>query len=193
MLPPSLLIRAYQSGYFPMALQDGEIHWFSPDPRGIVPLEAFHVPRRLARVIRTSRFDVRIDQAFRQVMDACADRPDEDEGTWINAEIIESYVQLHRLGLAHSVETWQEERLVGGLYGVSWRGAFFGESMFSRVTDASKVALHALVERLRARGYRLLDVQWVTPHLARFGAIEIPRGRYLELLRQALTVNCSFA
>ncbi|HXT70665.1 MAG TPA: leucyl/phenylalanyl-tRNA--protein transferase [Vicinamibacterales bacterium] len=191
-LDPALVVRAYREGIFPMAMEDGEIAWFSPDPRGVIPLEAFHVPARLARVVRSARFDVRIDTAFEAVMRACADRQDDDGGTWISEEIIACYVTLHRLGLAHSVEAWQGGALVGGLYGVHLGGAFFGESMFHRVTDASKVALAALVDRMRRRNFRLLDIQWVTPHLEQFGAIEIAREEYVTLLRSALKRDASF-
>jgi len=173
-----------------MAVEGGRIGWFSPDPRGILPLESFHVPGRLARVVRSGRFEVTVDQAFESVMRACAaQRP---EGTWISEEILQCYLAIHRLGLAHSVETWLDGQLVGGLYGVSIGGAFFGESMFHRVTDASKVALVALVDRLVRRGYRLLDTQWVTSHLEQFGAIEIPRRQYMVRLQQALQVECAF-
>lgn len=194
MIPAELLISAYASGWFPMAVGPGEIEWFSPDPRGVIPLEDFHVPRRLARVVRRGTFTIRIDRAFEQVIRACAadDRDSEDPGTWIDDEIVESYCALHARGVAHSIEAWQDDRLVGGLYGVALGGAFFGESMFHRVTDASKVALVALVERLRARGFRLLDTQWVTEHLAQFGAIEIPRRQYLRLLEAGLRLDCTF-
>lgn len=173
---------------------DGEIRWYSPDPRGVLPLNDVHVPRRLARVARQGRFRIAIDTAFGDVIRACAaeDRDPEDAGTWIDDQIIESYTALHDLGLAHSVEAWNGDRLVGGLYGVALRGTFFGESMFHRETDASKVALVALVERLRVRGYTLLDTQWVTPHLEQFGAIEIPRDDYLRLLEDSLRLDCSF-
>jgi leucyl/phenylalanyl-tRNA--protein transferase len=174
-----------------MAVAPGVIRWYSPNPRGIIPLDTFHVPKRLARIVRSSAFEIRIDTAFDAVMRACAERR-EPEGTWIDDEILESYCALHDAGHAHSVEAWQGERLVGGLYGVALGGAFFGESMFHRVADASKVALAALVERLRARGFVLLDTQWVTGHLAQFGACEIPRRRYLTLLKQALAVDASF-
>ncbi len=173
-----------------MADDSGDIGWYSPDPRGILPLERFHVPKRLARVLRQGRFTVSFDARFRAVIEACA--RDREEGSWINGEIIESYCALHEQGLAHSVEVREGDRLTGGLYGVSLGAAFFGESMFHDVTDASKVALSALVERLQQRAYRLLDIQWVTPHLARFGAIEISRRRYLTLLRQALQTECRF-
>ncbi len=195
MIPRELLVSAYASGWFPMAVAPGDIRWYSPDPRGILPLESFHVPRRLSRVIRQRRFRIEIDRDFEGVIRACAavERRDEDEGgTWIDQEIVESYCALHRAGLAHSVEAWQGERLAGGLYGVALRGAFFGESMFHDVNDASKVVLAALVERLRARGYLLLDVQWVTPHLEQFGAIEVPRDRYLQLLARSLKRECTF-
>jgi leucyl/phenylalanyl-tRNA---protein transferase len=195
MIPSDLLVSAYAGGWFPMAAEPGEIRWYSPDPRGIIPLESFHVPARLARVLRSGRFQIEIDRSFEAVIRACAeaDRDDEDAGTWIDDEIMESYCALHRAGLAHSVEAWQGGRLAGGVYGVAIGGAFFGESMFHHVTDASKVALAALVDRLRMRGYRLLDVQWVTPHLERFGAIEIPRRRYLKLLEEALTLDVEFS
>jgi leucyl/phenylalanyl-tRNA---protein transferase len=192
MLAVDALLSAYTSGWFPMAVGPGDIRWYSPDPRGIIPLDAFHASRRLARSARQNRFEVRVDTAFRAVMDGCAQRVDED-GNWIDEEIIESYCGLHARGFAHSVETWQDGTLVGGLYGVAIQGAFFGESMFHRVTDASKIALIALVERLRARGYALLDTQWVTEHLAQFGAVEIPRRRYLRLLEEALRVDASFS
>jgi leucyl/phenylalanyl-tRNA--protein transferase len=189
-LDPSLLVRAYREGIFPMALEDGEIGWFSPDPRGVLPLDAFRVPARLARIVRQGRFEVAIDRAFADVMRACA--AGRAEGTWISDEILEAYAALHRLGIAHSVETWRRGELVGGLYGVHLGGAFFGESMFHRATDASKVALVALVDRLRRRGFRLLDIQWTTPHLEQFGAVAIPRREYLRRLRQALAFDCSF-
>lgn len=189
-LTPALLVRAYRAGFFPMAdSRQGRIRWYSPDPRAVIPLETFHVPRSLQRTIRRGRFEVRVNTAFEDVIRACADRPE----TWISGEIIRAYEALHALGLAHSVETWREGRLVGGLYGVALGGAFFGESMFSRETDASKVALVALVERLRERGFVLLDTQFLTPHLARFGAVEIPRAEYLRRLDEALPLDCRFA
>jgi leucyl/phenylalanyl-tRNA--protein transferase len=186
-----LLISAYTSGWFPMAVEDGDIRWYSPDPRGIIPLDTFHAPKRLGRTVRQGRFEVRVDSDFAGVIHACAERQDE-EGSWIDDQILESYCQLHAIGIAHSVETWQDGSLVGGLYGVALGGAFFGESMFHRVNDASKVALVALVERLRDRGYRLLDTQWVTEHLLQFGAVEVPRRRYLRLLSDALKVDATF-
>lgn len=194
MIPAELLVSAYASGWFPMAVDTGEIRWFSPDPRGIIPLDTFHVPKRLARVCRQRVFDIRVNTAFEQVIRACAgmDRDPNDPGTWIDEEIVESYVAMHERGFAHSLEAWHAGRLVGGLYGVALGGAFFGESMFHTETDASKVALVALVERLRTRGYALLDTQWVTRHLEQFGAIEIPRWQYLERLDHAVRLDCTF-
>lgn len=185
MIPPSLLLAGYRRGIFPMGMPDGSVQWFSPDPRGIIPLETFHVPRRLARAMRTAGFEIRVDTAFRDVVRACAEREDGD-GTWITPEIFDSYSALHDLGAAHSVETWRDGALVGGLYGVVAGRAFFGESMFHRVTDASKAALAALVGRLSAAGFTLLDVQWVTPHLEQFGAVEIARADYLLRLADAV-------
>lgn len=190
MIDPAVLVRAYREGIFPMALEDGEIGWFSPNPRGIIPLEQFRVPGRLARVLRQGKFEVAIDRSFEAVMRACADRP--GDGTWISEEIIESYVTLHRIGLAHSVEAWLSGQLAGGLYGVHLGGAFFGESMFHRVADASKVALAMLVDRMRRQGFELLDVQWVTPHLAQFGAVAVSRRAYLVSLARALARQCDF-
>ncbi|HTL45325.1 MAG TPA: leucyl/phenylalanyl-tRNA--protein transferase [Vicinamibacterales bacterium] len=191
MIDLEILLAAYASGWFPMAVAPGEIRWYSPDPRGIIPFDRFHVPSRLARVVASGRFEIRIDADFAGVMRGCAERRG-PEGTWIDEEIVESYVALHDAGFAHSVEAWQQGRLVGGLYGVALGGAFFGESMFHRVADASKVALVALVERLRAKGFLLLDTQWVTEHLQQFGALEIPRRRYLKLLAQAIEREASF-
>jgi leucyl/phenylalanyl-tRNA--protein transferase len=193
-IPSELLLAAYASGWFPMADEQGQISWYSPDPRGILPLDRFHVPSRLRRVIRRGTFRIEIDRAFEEVIRACAEaeRDPLDTGTWISDEIIESYCALHELGHAHSVEAWSGDRLVGGLYGVALGGAFFGESMFHRVTDASRVALAALVERLRARGFALLDTQWVTEHLQQFGAVEIPRVVYLARLEAALRLKVAF-
>ena len=190
MIDPAVLVRAYGQGIFPMAMEDGEIGWFSPDPRGVLPLDTFHVPSRLVRTARSGRFDVRFDTAFEETMRACA--ADRGEGTWISDEILESYVALHRLGLAHSVEVWEGTVLVGGLYGVHLGGAFFGESMFHRARDASKVALVALVDRLRRQGFTLLDIQWVTSHLTQFGAVEIPRRAYLRQLAAAVALTREF-
>ena len=188
-LSSATLIRAYASGVFPMADdRSGRIRWYAPDPRAVIPLDAFHVPRSLRQSLRKGVFEVTVDADFAAVIRACAER----EETWISAEIERAYIELHRLGLAHSVETWRAGRLAGGLYGVALGGAFFGESMFSRETDASKVALVALVERLRARGFVLLDTQFLTPHLARFGAVEIPRDEYEQRLADALRLDRRF-
>ena len=190
MISAELLLEAYRNAVFPMASPDGKIAWFSPDPRAIIPLDdGFHVPHGLRRTLRKGRFEIRVDTAFETVMRQCAAR---DE-TWIDEQIIVSYVNLHRLGHAHSVEAWLDGRLAGGLYGVALGGAFFGESMFHEVTDASKVALHALVMRLRARGFELLDTQWLTPHLETFGALEIPRAEYRERLLACVERPCRFA
>jgi leucyl/phenylalanyl-tRNA---protein transferase len=187
-LTPELLLRAYAHGYFPMAesRDDPELFWLDPEMRGILPLDRFHVPRRLARTIRAGRFEVRIDTAFEQVMRACAaPRPGHGD-SWINAQIINLYTTLFEQGHGHSVECWIEGRLAGGIYGVRIGAAFFGESMFSIVRDASKVALTHLAARLRAGGFVLFDTQFLTPHLARFGGEEIPRARYHQLLRRAI-------
>jgi leucyl/phenylalanyl-tRNA--protein transferase len=185
-----LLLHAYRNGVFPMGLDDGEIGWFSPDPRAVIPIdERFHVPHGLQRTLKKQLFEIRVNTAFEEVMRACATRAE----TWIDDTIIASYVNLHRRGAAHSVEAWQEGKLAGGLYGVAIGGAFFGESMFHRVTDASKVALFGLVERLRERRFVLLDTQWTTPHLQRFGAYEMPRAEYLTALEKALKLSCRFA
>ena len=190
MIPINTLLGAYRRGLFPMAV-GGQIGWYSPERRGILPLGRFHVSTRLHRVLRKGAFHCTVDRAFRTVIAACAERPN-DAGNWIDGEIIESYCALHDAGFAHSVEVWQGELLVGGLYGVTLRGAFFGESMFYAVTHASKVALGTLVDRLRDRGYQLLDVQWLTPHLARLGAIEVPRHEYLVMLAASMEIDCEF-
>ncbi|PYJ49739.1 MAG: leucyl/phenylalanyl-tRNA--protein transferase [Verrucomicrobia bacterium] len=189
MIDPELLLQGYRFGVFPMAKEDGAIEWFSPDPRAILPLEDFHVPHALRRLLRKKVFETKIDNRFSKVIEACAARDD----TWINREIIESYTRLHELGYAHSVEAWASGKLAGGLYGVVIGGAFFGESMFHRVTDASKIALVALVEHLRARKFMLLDTQWLTPHLQQFGGIEISRNHYLLLLRRAVELPRKFS
>ncbi len=199
-LTPQVLVAAYANGIFPMDVE-GEIQWFSPDPRAIIPLDAFRASKTCLQTYRSGRFEIRINTAFEEVMRGCSDRR---EGTWISEEIVRAYCRLHELGLAHSVESWraldrlsgvgqgQAGELAGGLYGVAIGGAFFGESMFSRHRDASKVALVALVEQMRSRGFTLLDVQFTTPHLQRFGAVEISRDEYLERLKDALAVKTSF-
>ncbi len=186
MIPPELLLQGYRLGIFPMAMEDDSIEWFSPERRGIIPLETFHLSHAARRARKS--FEVKIDTAFSNVIRACARR---DE-TWINDEIIASYENLHALGHAHSVEAWQKGKLAGGLYGVAIGGAFFGESMFHRVTDASKIALAGLVEQLKRQRFILLDTQWLTSHLLQFGATEVSRAKYLELLERALNLERSF-
>jgi leucyl/phenylalanyl-tRNA--protein transferase len=188
-LSPRHLLTAYANGIFPMADNQGAIHWFSPDPRAILELDSVRISRSLRSVIRGGRFRATLNQAFSDVIAGCADRPD---GTWISRRIREAYQRLHELGFAHSVETWFQGRLAGGLYGVALGGAFFGESMFHRETNASKVALVQLVQHLRERGFRLLDTQFQTPHLRSLGAIEIPRSEYEHRLDQAIRLDCSF-
>lgn len=192
---PADLLRAYAYGIFPMAesADDDELLWFEPSMRGLLPLDGFHVPSRLRRTVRQGRFEVRFDGCFRDVMTACAanSRPGR-ESTWINGRILDLYTELHEHGFAHSIESWRDGRLVGGLYGVSLGAAFFGESMFSLETDASKVALVHLVARLRAGGYRLLDTQWITEHLSQFGAFEVPKSRYRRILQDAVSTLADF-
>ena len=191
-LSPETLLSAYMQGIFPMAHEDGRIYWYSPNPRAILPLDGLHVSQSLRRVLHRGAFDVRFDTDFAAVIAACAAPAPGREQTWISAELQRAYVDLHRLGFAHSVEAWQGAELVGGLYGVSIRGFFAGESMFIRCRDASKVALYYLVQHLRARDFRLLDTQFQTAHLMKVGAVEISRRRYLALLRQALAVKTAF-
>ncbi|HWI29314.1 MAG TPA: leucyl/phenylalanyl-tRNA--protein transferase [Stellaceae bacterium] len=193
-LTPELLLRAYAAGIFPMAedAEDRDVFWVDPEQRGVLPLDNFHLPRRLRRIIRHQLFEVRCDSAFREVVRGCAEPRPERPKTWINDEIVRLYSELFELGFAHSVECWHGGALVGGLYGVALGGAFFGESMFSRVSEASKVALVELVARLRKGGFRLLDTQFVTAHLERFGAIEIPRRQYHRELAAALEREAYF-
>jgi leucyl/phenylalanyl-tRNA---protein transferase len=193
-LTPDLLLAAYAAGVFPMAesADNPELFWVDPRRRGILPLEAFHVPHKLRRVVRQGSFEIRCDTVFEEVIRGCAEATEKRPNTWINDEIVRLYAALFDRGSAHSVEAWQDGTLVGGLYGVSFGAAFFGESMFSRATDASKVALVHLAARLRIGGYRLLDTQFLTPHLARFGGVEITRARYHRLLADALTYRASF-
>ena len=189
-LRPEWLLRAYCNGIFPWYALGDPVLWWSPDPRAIFDLDHFHVARRLQRTIRSGRFHVTVNQAFARVIRGCADRPEEE--TWITPEMIAAYEELHRLGHAHSVEAWAGEELGGGLYGVAVGGLFAAESMFTRCRDASKVALTFLVERLRERGFRLLDTQMLTGHTASLGAIEIPREEYLRRLRAALACEVCF-
>jgi len=187
-LTPEGVLLAYTHGIFPMADErSDEVLWFRPDPRAIIPLDGFHVSRSLARTLKRATFEIRVDTDFEGVMRGCADRP---EGTWISERFVEVYSALHRDGKAHSVEAWRDGRLVGGTYGVALGAAFMAESMFHRETDASKVALEALVLRLRERGFILLDVQYVTPHLESLGAVEITRREYEKRLEQALSLPC---
>ncbi len=188
-LTSDLLVHGYRSGYFPMAdPSDGRIGWFSPDPRAIIPLEGLHVPRSLRRTVRRMPFELASDRDFEGVIRACAARAE----TWISEEIVAAYAGLFGLGLAHTVEAWKDGVLVGGLYGVALGGAFFGESMFSAVEDASKVALVDLVRRLQAGGFTLLDTQFTTDHLRRLGAVEVPRDRYLAMLEDALSIEADW-
>jgi len=193
-LTPDIILRAYAAGVFPMAenRDDPELFWVDPDMRGLLPLDQFHVSRSLKKVVRRGVFEIRYDTAFQSVVLACAESSAGRDNTWINDEIVTLYSALHQMGHAHSVECWRNECLVGGLYGLSLGGAFFGESMFSRETDASKVALVYLVTRLRIGGYRLLDTQFVTDHLKQFGAIEINRQEYHALLEDALLHKGNF-
>ncbi len=193
-LKPELLLRAYAVGIFPMAESryDSEIHWIDPELRGILPLEGFHIPRRLRRKLRRGDLEVRVNTAFGQVIRECATPAPDRRDTWINPTIEQLYTHLHRMGFAHSVECWRQERLVGGLYGVSLGAAFFGESMFSRASDASKVAMVHLVCRLRKGGFELLDTQFQTPHLRQFGVIEIPREDYRTRLAKAVRRPAQF-
>jgi leucyl/phenylalanyl-tRNA--protein transferase len=189
-LRPARLLRAYRRGVFPWYNEGDPVCWWSPDPRAVFELDALHVSRRLRRTIRAARFQLLINRDFAGVIRGCADRP--GEGTWITAEMIAAYEALHRLGHAHSVEAWHEGRLAGGVYGVAVGGLFAGESMFTRVRDASKVALAHLVDRLRQRGFQLFDIQFLTEHTARLGAIEIPHKEYLRRLRLALRCPATF-
>ena len=193
-LSPDILLRAYAVGLFPMAEhQDNPtLYWIDPEKRGIMPLDRFKIPRRLRKTVRQQSFEVKADTAFEDVIRLCAEPVDDRKETWINEEIVNLYVDLFEIGRAHSVECWLDDQLVGGLYGVALGGAFFGESMFSRVTDASKVALVHLVARLKQGGYTLLDTQFVTNHLNQFGAVEIHRSGYRQLLSSALDKNATF-
>jgi leucyl/phenylalanyl-tRNA--protein transferase len=193
-LTPDMLLRAYAIGVFPMAedRDDPDLFWVDPRMRGIIPLDTFHVPRRLRRTVRNGGYRITVDSAFEATIEACAESTELRPRTWINDRIIMLYTSLFHLGFAHSVECWQDRQLIGGLYGVAMGGAFFGERMFSRESDASKIALIHLVARLRAGGFSLLDSQFITRHLRRFGAVEIPRGEYRQRLAEALKQNAEF-
>lgn len=187
-ITPDILLRAYSIGLFPMAesADDPEIFWVEPEIRGVLPLEDLHISKSLAKAIRRRPFDIRVDTVFDRVIDLCAEAAEDRPNTWINATIRLLYSELHRMGHAHSVEAWEGEELVGGLYGVSLGSAFFGESMFSRRTNASKICLVHLVERLRAKNFTLLDTQFTTEHLKTFGAVDVPKEEYLEMLKEAV-------
>ncbi len=194
MLSPDILLRAYAVGLFPMAEHHDEsaLYWIDPEKRGILPIERFRIPRRLRKTVRQNRFQIQCDTAFEDVIRLCAEPTAERKDTWINQEIIQLYINLFEIGRAHSVEAWLNGKLVGGLYGVALGGAFFGESMFSRADDASKVALVHLVARLKSGGFTLLDTQFVTNHLNQFGAAEIHRSGYNHLLSSALDKSALF-
>ena len=193
-IPTDLLLKAYASGVFPMAesAADPEVFWVRPETRGIIPLDAFHIPKSLAKSIRQGRFTVTFDADFEGVINGCAETGEGRNNTWINAPIREAYVELHRRGHCHSVEAWHDGQLAGGLYGVSLGRAFFGESMFSRERDASKTCLVRLIERLNERGFTLLDTQFTTEHLKRFGAVDVPRRKYEKLLAKTLEGEAQF-
>ncbi len=191
-LTAETLVYAYASGVFPMAEETGEIFWYSPDPRAIIPIQSYKPAKSLKPIINQKRFEIRVDTAFEQVMRNCAlPRPTEPE-TWISEEIVQAYTELHKMGLAHSVEAWQDDMLVGGLYGVSLGAAFFGESMFSFVSNSSKVAFHYLIQILREQKYELLDSQFMNDNVLRYGAINIPRTAYIKRLAKALKSTCHF-
>jgi len=193
-LTPDVLLRAYAIGIFPMAegRAHADLHWIDPELRGVLPLDGFHIPRKLRRRLRRGDFEVRCDTAFARVIQACAEPNESRRDTWINPTIERLYGDLFQAGFAHSIECWRDGELAGGLYGVSLGAAFFGESMFSRADDASKVALAHLVLRLRLGGYLLLDTQFVTEHLRRFGAVEIAREAYRSRLAKAITTSATF-
>lgn len=193
-IPTDALLRAYAQGIFPMAedASDPEVFWVRPETRGVIPLDKFHVPRSLAKLIRKEPYKIRFDHDFEAVIDACAERRDERRSTWINGPIREAYGELFKIGHCHTVEAWREGALVGGLYGVTLGRAFFGESMFSRERDASKICLYHLVQHLNERGFILLDTQFTTEHLVRFGAIDVPQLQYEKLLAEALQGEAVF-
>lgn len=193
-IDPELLLQAYASGIFPMSddAEDPEIYWVRPEYRGVLPLDGLHIPRSLEKTIRRNKFEIRFDTDFSGVLAGCAGGDNYRPTTWINTPIRHACSKLHEMGFAHSVEAWFEGKLVGGLYGVALGGAFFGESMFSHMTDASKVCLVSLVNHLKRQGFVLLDTQFTTEHLERFGVIEVSAERYEMLLREALTVAAQF-
>ena len=186
------LINGYRSGIFPMADADGTIYWYAPEPRAIIPIDTYTPSRSLRPILNKNLFEIRVNTAFEEVMQACAVPRSQESETWISEEIIEAYTQLHKMGMAFSVEAYQDNVLVGGLYGVSLGSAFFGESMFYKVPNASKVAFHYLIEILKRQGYKLLDTQFINDNVKRYGAIEIPRTDYMKLLRKALNHRSYF-
>lgn len=194
-ITPQVLLKAYTAGIFPMAesADDPSLYWIEPDERGVIPLDKFHISTSLRKSVRRKTFDVRVDTAFDHVIKACAEKTDTRDVTWINHRILKLYNQLHKMGCCHSVESWQDGQLVGGLYGVRIGAVFFGESMFSRVTDASKVALVHLVARLNAGGFKLLDAQFLNSHLAQFGTYTVPKKQYRPILEEALDGNGDFS
>jgi leucyl/phenylalanyl-tRNA--protein transferase len=193
-ITPQILLKAYAAGVFPMAesAEDNALYWVEPEFRGIIPFDSFHVPRSLRKAIRRGRFEVTVDRAFGAVIAGCAEKTAGRPSTWINARITSLYTQLHKMGFCHSLEAWRGGRLAGGLYGVRIGAAFFGESMFSRERDASKVALVHLVARLKTSGFRLLDAQFINDHLRQFGAIEVSRNSYQHMLDQAIAEEADF-
>ena len=194
-IPPDLLLRAYANGVFPMAesVDEAEVFWVRPEMRGIIPLDGFHIPKSLKKTVRQGHFEIRYDTDFAGVIEGCAEASEGRPSTWINEPIRTAYGELFARGHCHTVEAWREDKLVGGLYGVTLGAAFFGESMFSRETDASKVCLVHLVAWLRQRGFLLLDTQFTTDHLKRFGAIDVPRRKYERLLEDALLKSAQFS
>ncbi|MEO6607695.1 MAG: leucyl/phenylalanyl-tRNA--protein transferase [Aestuariivirga sp.] len=193
-ITPQLLLKAYAAGVFPMAesADDPALYWIEPDERGVIPLKGFHISHSLKKSVRHGRFEIRIDTAFEQVIAACAEKTSNRDVTWINQRIFKLYTQLHKMGCCHSVESWRDGKLVGGLYGLRIGAVFFGESMFSRETDASKVALVHLVARLNFGGFRLLDAQFVNSHLEQFGCYKIPKKEYRPILEAALDAEADF-
>ncbi len=186
------LIYGYVNGIFPMADADGTLYWYSPDPRAVIPIDTYRPAKSLRSTLNKRKFEIRINYDFEGVMRHCAAPRTQEDGTWISEDIIKAYTSLHELGMAHSVESYQDGKLVGGLYGVSIGAAFFGESMFHKVSNASKVAFHALIELLRERNFRLLDTQFMNDNVRRFGAVEIPKLEYVGRLRQAIAVKTRF-
>jgi leucyl/phenylalanyl-tRNA--protein transferase len=193
-ITPQVLLKAYSVGVFPMAesADDPALYWIEPEERGVLPLDGFHVSHSLKKSVRHAGFEIRVDTAFEQVMRHCAEKTPDRTETWINARILKLYAQLHKMGCCHSIEAWRDGQLVGGLYGVRLGGVFFGESMFARATDASKVALVHLVARLNFGGFKLLDAQFLNSHLEQFGCLTIPKARYRPILDAAQDAEADF-